>query len=124
MKITIKTLCVAFALTAIASCNKEQDLPSMQERQSSSIFQSKEELQLQAQFQRQRDAISQELIKQRRAYQSLRSLESQSQAQADYVFDPEATERRVKAQNWGEETKRFLSESSSNILRRVKMPFN
>jgi len=107
MKITIKTLCVAFALTAIASCNKEQDLPSMQERQSSSIFQSKEELQLQAQFQRQRDAISQELIKQRRAYQSLRSLESQSQAQADYVFDPEATERRVKAQNWGEETKRF-----------------
>lgn len=105
MKITIKTLCVAFALTAIASCNKEQDLPSMQERQSSSISQSKEELQLQAQFQKQRDMLSLELAKQRKAYQSFRSLETLPQA--DYVFDPEARERMIKEQNWAEETKRF-----------------
>ena len=105
MKLTIKTLCVAFALTAIASCNKEQDLPSMQERQSSSISQSKEELQLQAQFQKQRDMLSLELAKQRKAYQSFRSLETLPQA--DYVFDPEARERKIKEQNWAEETKRF-----------------
>ena len=105
MKFTIKTLCVAFALTAIASCNKEQDLPSIQEHQRNSVSQSKEELQLQAQFQRQRDAISQELAKQRKAYQSFRSLETVPQA--DYLFDPEAREQAIKEQTWAEETKRF-----------------
>ena len=77
----------------------------MQERQSSSISQSKEELQLQAQFQKQRDMLSLELAKQRKAYQSFRSLETLPQA--DYVFDPEARERMIKEQNWAEETKRF-----------------
>lgn len=105
MKFTIKTLCVAFALTAIASCNKEQDLPSIEEHQRNSVSQSKEELQLQAQFQRQRDAISQELAKQRKAYQSFRSLETVPQA--DYLFDPEAREQAIKEQTWAEETKRF-----------------
>ena len=105
MKYTIKTLCVAFALTAVASCNKEQDLPSIREGQSSSITQSKEELQLQAQFQKQRDMVSLELAKQRKAYQSFRSLETVPQA--DYLFDPEARERAIKEQTWAEETKRF-----------------
>ena len=107
MKLTLKLLCIAVAVTAvITSCNKEDAPRKPQAHTEKVLSEQLEEQELRLFFSEQRSLIKQELKKQRQKLGEFRSLGGQTQD--DYIFDPEAQEKRIKNMNWSELTKRFF----------------
>lgn len=106
MRTFLLSLGMAMSFIAVLpSCSKESEPVVKQDLAVENSSQKSEEHQLQELFDKQRTLLQQGIRRQRKESQEFRSFDKEEPD--DYVFDPEAREKKVKEQPWSEQTKRF-----------------